>query len=96
MAYMQPKVGTILEAFGNAKTRRNRDSSRFAKFAKLKFNGSGYLCGCETEQHLLEVSRVVKHPQGERSFHIFYQLYACHAGTYSLERCKDWLFQVPT
>eukprot|EP00667_Euglena_gracilis_P000585 EG_transcript_584 len=93
VANMQPKVGTLLEALGNAKTRRNRDSSRFAKFAKLKFNAAGYLCGCETECHLLEVSRILQHAAGERTFHVFYQLYATQRDHYRLDRCRSWLFQ---
>eukprot|EP00667_Euglena_gracilis_P000197 EG_transcript_197 len=93
VAHTQPKVGLLLEAFGNAKTRRNHDSSRFVKFARLQFNTKGYLSGCQVECHLLEVSRVVFHAAGERSFHIFYQVYAAWADRYRLARCRPWLFQ---
>eukprot|EP00906_Rhabdomonas_costata_P010596 RCo014886 len=93
VARMQPKVGLILEAFGNAKTRRNKDSSRFAKFAKLQFNEKGYLCGCLTECHLLEASRVVLHEANERTFHVFYMVFASSEEQYKLTRCEPWLFQ---
>jgi len=69
----------ILEAFGNAATNRNYNSSRFGKFLKLHFNkrkGSGELeiCGASVETYLLERSRVTTHGEGERGFHIFYLL----------------------
>eukprot|EP00667_Euglena_gracilis_P001949 EG_transcript_1948 len=66
----------ILEAFGNAKTLRNDNSSRFGKFMKLQFNRSGFLHGCYTINYLLEKSRVVGHAVGERCYHTFYQLAA--------------------
>jgi myosin heavy subunit len=64
----------ILEAFGNAKTLRNDNSSRFGKFMKLQFNDQGFLHGCYTTNYLLEKSRVVTHGKGERSYHAYYQL----------------------
>jgi len=70
------KASPILEAFGNAKTLRNDNSSRFGKFMKLQFNRSGFLHGCYTVNYLLEKSRVVGHAVGERSYHTFYQLAA--------------------
>eukprot|EP00667_Euglena_gracilis_P000321 EG_transcript_321 len=63
----------ILEAFGNAKTLRNDNSSRFGKFMKLQFNDQGFLHGCYTINYLLEKSRVVTHGKGERSYHSYYQ-----------------------
>jgi|UniRef100_A0A7S4G842 myosin heavy subunit len=63
----------ILEAFGNAKTLRNDNSSRFGKFMKLQFNDKGFLHGCYTINYLLEKSRVVTHGKGERSYHTYYQ-----------------------
>eukprot|EP00667_Euglena_gracilis_P000247 EG_transcript_247 len=64
----------ILEAFGNARTLRNENSSRFGKFMKLQFNQHGCLHGAYTINYLLERSRVVGHAPGERSYHTFYQL----------------------
>jgi len=64
----------ILESFGNAKTLRNNNSSRYGKFINLIFNESGILQGCETKNFLLEKSRVHMQAFGERSYHIFYQL----------------------
>ena len=64
----------ILESFGNAKTLRNNNSSRYGKFINLIFNQEGILQGCVTKNFLLEKSRVHMQAFGERSYHIFYQL----------------------
>ena len=64
----------ILEAFGNARTLRNDNSSRFGKFIELGFSRSGQLLGAKVDTYLLEKVRLGFHASGERNYHIFYQL----------------------
>ncbi|PBJ78521.1 myosin heavy chain MYA2-related [Trypanosoma cruzi cruzi] len=64
----------ILECFGNARTVRNDNSSRFGKFMRVKFNEKGQLVGAETTKYLLEKSRIVTAAEKERVYHSFYLL----------------------
>ncbi|KAL0034959.1 hypothetical protein WJX79_002631 [Trebouxia sp. C0005] len=81
----------LLEAFGNAKTIRNDNSSRFGKFVELQFNKAGRISGAAVRTYLLERSRVVQLTDPERNYHIFYQL--CDGAT-AAEK-ERWSLKAP-
>ncbi|XP_043571152.1 myosin-4-like [Chiloscyllium plagiosum] len=72
------QANPLLEAFGNAKTVRNDNSSRFGKFIRIHFGTTGKLASADIETYLLEKSRVTFQLKAERSYHIFYQMMTNH------------------
>ncbi|OWA53058.1 putative Myosin-2 heavy chain, non muscle [Hypsibius exemplaris] len=76
----------LLEAFCNAKTSLNDNSSRFGKFIELQFNGTGKVIGAKICEYLLEKSRVTHRSAGETNFHIFHHMLS----TFSAEQLKNF------
>ena len=91
------KANPLMESFGNAKTARNDNSSRFGKFTQLQFDELTLLQGSRCATYLLEKTRVVGQNELERSYHIFYQLLAAPPRTKAAlklgnKTCKDFLY----
>ncbi|KAI5291769.1 hypothetical protein KEM54_000291 [Ascosphaera aggregata] len=68
------QANPILEAFGNAQTVRNNNSSRFGKFIRIQLSRQGQICGAHIDWYLFEKSRVVRFNTEERNYHVFYQV----------------------
>ncbi|XP_071497110.1 unconventional myosin-XIX-like [Diadema antillarum] len=82
----------ILEAFGNAGTPRNHNSSRFGKYIQLQFDRGSHVIGASIQTYLLEKTRVVHQATGETNFHIFYQL----INDSTSDQKSDWGLTTPT
>jgi len=70
------KSNPLMEAYGNAKTTRNNNSSRFGKWTEIRFNRSGAIVGGQIINYLLEKSRIAYQAPQERNYHVFYQVIA--------------------
>ncbi|XP_030642371.1 myosin-IIIb [Chanos chanos] len=81
------QVNPLVEAFGNACTAINDNSSRFGKYLEMKFTPTGAVMGAKISEYLLEKSRVIKQATGEKNFHIFYYIYA---GLYHQDKLKSY------
>ena len=82
------QTNPVLEAWGNAKTVRNDNSSRFGKFIRIHFNSSGKLSGADMVVYLLEKSRLTYQQPLERCYHAFYNIMSDHVPDLK-EKCED-------
>uniref|UniRef100_A0A665X9S8 Myosin-9 n=1 Tax=Echeneis naucrates TaxID=173247 RepID=A0A665X9S8_ECHNA len=83
------QANPILEAFGNAKTVKNDNSSRFGKFIRINFDVNGYIVGANIETYLLEKSRAIRQAKDERSFHVFYYMLSGAGEKLRAELCLE-------
>jgi len=83
-------AGPVLEAFGNAVTVQNNNSSRFGKFIKVNYRENGIVSGANVEIYLLEKSRIISQAVGERNYHVFYYLLE---GCSEEDRAKHFLLE---
>ena len=81
------QTNPVLEAFGNAKTVRNDNSSRFGKFIRIHFNQFGKVSGADMEVYLLEKSRITYQQSNERCYHIFYNIMSDAVATIKKDCC---------
>ncbi|KGL79234.1 Myosin-IIIb, partial [Tinamus guttatus] len=81
------QVNPLVEAFGNACTAINDNSSRFGKYLEMMFTPTGAVMGAKISEYLLEKSRVIKQAVGEKNFHIFYYIYA---GLYHEKKLSEY------